>query len=80
MNLFNKKLLIAAHYSAPYEGNFIASLKALKDLFILKFNGKCAFVFPISMKVQPWAEKFINDNIVFFTGEPSSSSSDVKKS
>lgn len=71
MNLTNARILFAAQYSAPYEGNFIASLKALQERLMSDFNAKCAYVFPQSMKRQPWADKFINENIVYLTGDSS---------
>lgn len=71
MNLRNARVLIAAQYSAPYEGNFIASLKALQYELMSKFNAICAFVFPKSMCQQLWAEKFISENKVYLTGSDS---------
>ncbi len=72
MNLRNARVLIAAQYAAPYEGNFVASLKALQYELISKFNALCAFVFPKSMCQQPWAERFISENKVYFTGSANS--------
>lgn len=68
MNLSNARVLIAAQYAAPYEGNFIPSLKALQHELMSKFNAQCAFVFPAPMRQQPWAEKFISENKVYLTG------------
>lgn len=68
MNLANARVLIAAHYAAPYEGNFIASLKALQYKLLSEFNAKCAFVFPKSMQEQSWANKFITENTVYLSG------------
>lgn len=34
MNIKNNRLLFVAQYAAPYEGNFIASLKALEVILI----------------------------------------------
>lgn len=72
MNLANARVLIAAHYAAPYEGNFIASLKALQNKLLSEFNAKCAFVFPKSMQEQSWANKFINENTVYLSGNKNS--------
>lgn len=68
MNLRNARVLIAAQYAAAYEGNFIASLKALQYVLMSEFNAICAFVFPESMRQQPWAERFISENKVYLTG------------
>lgn len=67
MNLQNCKILIAAQYAAPYEGNFIASLKELQNRIKTVYNGECAFVFPKTMVSQPWASDFIQNNKVFIT-------------
>ncbi len=68
MNLRNARVLIAAQYAAPYEGNFIASLKAMQYELITKYNALCAFVFPKPMCQQPWAERFMSENKVYLTG------------
>lgn len=69
MNLSTSRILIAAHFSAPYGGNFIASLKALQSKLHTEYQAICAFVFPKSMKSQPWASQFIEDNTVYLTGD-----------
>ena len=40
MNLHNAHVLVAAQYTAPYEGNFIASLRLLQSRFIKDFFQK----------------------------------------
>lgn len=72
MNLKKARVLIAAQYAAPYEGNFIASLKALQHELMVKYNAVCAFAFPKSMQKQPWAESFISENKVYATGNANS--------
>lgn len=71
MKLDNAHILIAAQYSAPFEGNFIAQLKKLKDKLSSEFHAEIAFAFPKAMEQQPWADKFIKENIVFLTGNGS---------
>lgn len=68
MNLNNARILIAAQYSAPYEGNFIASLKNLHKHLSTEFDAVCAYVFPRAMSSQPWAADFIASNEVYLTG------------
>lgn len=68
MNLNKVRVLIAAHYAAPYEGNFIASLKNLQKRLVSEFDAECAFVFPNNMSIQPWADAFISVNRVYLTG------------
>ena len=38
MNIQNARLLLIAQYAAPYEGNFIASLKTLEVILKEKFD------------------------------------------
>lgn len=71
MNLDRARILIAAQYAAPYEGNFIASLKTLKRRLTSEHNAEVAFAFPRAMELQPWAHNFINENVVFLTGDES---------
>lgn len=71
MNLDRARILIAAQYAAPYEGNFIASLKTLKRRLTSDHNAEVAFAFPRAMELQPWAHNFINENVVFLTGDES---------
>lgn len=68
MQLTKLKILIAAQYAAPYEGNFIASLGLLANR--LKDAGQCtvAYVLPKTVQYQAWAEDFISQNRVFLTG------------
>lgn len=68
MNLVNARVLIAAQYAAPYEGNFIASLKNLQNRLADDYNAICTFAFPFAMASQPWAENFISNNEVYLTG------------
>ena len=46
MNIQNARLLLIAQYAAPYEGNFIASLKTLEVMLKEKFDCEVAYVFP----------------------------------
>lgn len=68
MNLNNARILIAAQYAAPYEGNFIASLENLQNRLKKEYNVVCAFVFPRKMAEQPWAKAFMERNEVSLTG------------
>lgn len=68
MNLINARVLIAAQYAAPYEGNFIASLRRLQSKLVTDFNATCAFVFPKAMASQAWAKRFMEENTVFLSG------------
>lgn len=45
MNIQNARLLLIAQYAAPYEGNFIASLKTLEVILKEKFDCEVAYVF-----------------------------------
>lgn len=67
MNIKNNRILFIAQYSAPYEGNFIASLKKLDALLSNEFNCQVAYVFPISACACEWVDKFKLEHQTFFT-------------
>ncbi len=63
--LYGKRILIAPQYSAPYEGNFIKSLRILaKDLY--KNGAQCYFVFPKLTQKQIWINRFSQQHTVYF--------------
>lgn len=68
MNLKNARVLIASQFAAPYEGNFISSLKVLQRVMKERYNTECAYAFPRAMASQPWADDFMKANEVFLTG------------
>ncbi|MFI3213070.1 MAG: glycosyltransferase family 4 protein [Eubacteriales bacterium] len=57
-------LLIITDYAAPYEGNFIQSLKSLENR-ILK-NGKMVYLFPLRSKEFDWVNDFAKIHKVYF--------------
>lgn len=65
--LAGKKLLHIATYAAPYEGNFVRSLRAL-EAELKSYVTSVAYVFPQSVKNQPWYEGFAQDHEVHVTG------------
>lgn len=69
MNLTGAKILIAAQFAAPYEGNFIASLHELSNKLTHDFGCSIAYVFPSAMARQPWADAFIASNKTYLTGD-----------
>lgn len=68
MILENIRLLIAAQFAAPYEGNVISSFKYLEKLISKKFRGQIAYLFPKAMLNQPWAEEFIKKHKTYTSG------------
>ena len=58
MDKNNFRVLFIAQYAAPYEGNFIASLRLLADTLITKENSNVAFVFLDKVENQPWWSDF----------------------
>ena len=70
MQLNNARVLFAAHYCAPYEGNFISSLIYLESKLKERYSAECAYLFPAKMLEQPWAEEFRKKHTCFYsTGE-----------
>lgn len=67
MNLSDKKILIAAQFSAPYGGNFIASLLALDKHLNEKYNVECGFLFPTDAKNKDWIKNLSKNHKVFFS-------------
>lgn len=67
MNIQNSRLLFVAQYAAPYEGNFIASLKILEVMLRKNYSCEVAYVFPESARSQAWMRKFMLKHRTFFT-------------
>ena len=67
MNIQNARLLLIAQYAAPYEGNFIASLKTLEVMLKEKFDCEVAYVFPKAVYSLPWMQQFMLEHRTFFT-------------
>ena len=66
----NKTIMHIANYSAPYKGNFIASLEMLEN-FLDKNNNRMVYVFPKSCEDTTWAGEFCkNRGGVYFVKEP----------
>lgn len=80
MQLQNKKILIAAQFAAPYEGNFIASLRSLEHRLKNVYNAECAYLFPHNAATKPWAEQFRAEHKSFFSGSDTSLISDCEAS
>lgn len=66
MNFKNGTIIHIAHYSAPYEGNFIKSLKFL-EAELLKYNNKTIYIFPNEAKKQLWFDEFSNEHTTYLT-------------
>jgi glycosyltransferase involved in cell wall biosynthesis len=64
MNLQGKTVLHAAQYAAPYEGNFIKSLKCLEKHLIAE-GASMAYLFPKQAESQPWYPEFEKTHKVF---------------
>jgi glycosyltransferase involved in cell wall biosynthesis len=64
MNLQGQTILHAAQYAAPYEGNFIKSLKNL-ELHLQHEGAKMVYVFPQGAKTQPWFSEFAESHEVY---------------
>ncbi len=56
-----KKFVFFANYGSPYEGNFIASLKALEKRFNSN-NIRITYVFPSRTKGREWIDLLKNSN------------------
>lgn len=67
MNIQNNRLLFIAQYTAPYEGNFISSLKLLESMLRIEYNCEVAYVFPESARSQTWMRHFMLEHKTFFT-------------
>lgn len=63
------KILIVASYSAPYGGNFIASVKAFGDI-MLKDNHSIVFALPKDTKEIEWAKKLQDVFPVYYIDKP----------
>lgn len=66
MNIKNNRLLFVAQYAAPYEGNFIASLKALEVILYKEYGCEVAYVFPKLASSQAWMNEFRLKHRTFF--------------
>lgn len=67
MELRNKKIIHFAQYSAPYEGNFILSLRMLEKVLLQNYKCKMVYVFPENAKYQHWMNTFLLYHTVYFT-------------
>lgn len=64
----NYNMLIITDYSAPYEGNFIESIKSLNKKYD-ELGNKIIYIFPERTKKLKWINKIISENnfkIYFF--------------
>lgn len=69
IHTMNNNVIFAAQYAAPYEGNFIKSLKALELKLQQKKNCCVTYVFPEKAKEQPWIKRFCDEHQVCFTDD-----------
>ncbi len=67
MQLNDCTIIHIAQYAAPYEGNFIKSIKFLEQVLTQKYNCKMIYVFPEKAKEQAWYDEFSNNHIVYTT-------------
>ncbi len=79
MELHKKRILFFCQYAAPYEGNFLLSLKTLEDELRRQFNAKCGYVFPQSAKEKSWFANFSMQHSTFLTNEAPSKSLQIIK-
>lgn len=80
MKLYNCNILFISQYAAPYEGNFLLSLKVLESKLKSEYNCDVAYVFPESVERQKWFSNFSKKHLSFITCEnPKSSFSDLQK-
>lgn len=65
-DLTNKRCIIVCQYAAPYEGNFIGSLKRLADKLVAQ---QCivSYIFPLSVREQVWYPSFASSNKCYTT-------------
>ncbi len=71
MDINNKTIVFVCQYAAPYEGNFILSLKALESKLMEQFQAKAIYVFPNNAKTQVWMMSFQKAHKVhFISSEP----------
>ena len=66
MDINNKTIVFVCQYAAPYEGNFILSLKALESKLMEQFQAKAIYVFPNNAKTQVWMMSFQKAHKVHF--------------
>lgn len=62
-----RNIIFAAQYAAPYEGNFIKSLRTLAQKLEARGGCKVSYIFPEAAKRQAWMPEFRNCNQVYFT-------------
>lgn len=62
-----RNIIFAAQYAAPYEGNFIKSLRTLAQKLEARGGYKVSYIFPEAAKRQAWMPEFRNCNQVYFT-------------
>lgn len=66
MELQNKTIVHLAQYAAPYEGNFIKSLKYLEQN-LKAFGCRFIYIFPGNARNQSWWRDFEKEHFVFTT-------------
>lgn len=52
-----KNMICAAQFAAPYEGNFILSLKKL-EIELIRLGMTVHYVFPNKCRYTPWIDEF----------------------
>lgn len=66
MKLNNITVLYICQYAAPYEGNFILSLKKMESVLLNNYQSKVVYVFPEKVKVKNWMMSFLKTHQVHF--------------
>ena len=63
-----KNMICAAQFAAPYEGNFILSLKKL-EIDLIRLGMTVHYVFPNKCRYTPWIDEFKKNRSVYFTDD-----------
>lgn len=63
-----KNMICAAQFAAPYEGNFILSLKKL-EIELIRLGMTVHYVFPNKCRYTPWIDEFKKNRSVYFTDD-----------
>ena len=80
MDINNKKIVFVCQYAAPYEGNFILSLKSLETKLQKQFQTKIVYVFPTNVYEKQWMMSFLKTHQVHFVpSEPDECVDDLLK-
>lgn len=78
MELQNKTIVHLTQYAAPYEGNFIKSLKHL-EMELRELGCRFVYVFPDNARKQSWWDDFEKTHTVFTTRSVSHSKDELIK-